>query len=140
MVWVTVSEEAVRRAFKWAARTRLEKFNIAKSSKKALQSLLNKFRLHEPTLKYQMRAGKNDIRLMMKNIERNNIQFWRDVPINYLDPTYNLPNLDLETPPNPEDIVVEEDDEDNVDDSSEGTNMPPEDWNINHKGRYSSPL
>ena len=54
IVWVTASEETVRRAFKVAARTRLENFNIfpsipeiAKLRKKVLQSLLNEFHVHE---------------------------------------------------------------------------------------------
>ena len=57
-----------------------------------------------------------------------------------MDPTENLPDLDLETAPKAEHVASEDDDEYIVYNSPEGRNTPTEDLNSHHKKRYSSPL
>ena len=90
--------------FQGAARVPLEGFIFlliqerAHKRKKATENLLKSFRQFQPNLKYQIRTGKDDIKLMLKIQEKNDFLYWKEVPLEYIDAFNEIPEMELETP------------------------------------------
>ena len=91
--------------FRGAAIVRLENFSVfasipqgAKQRKKELEKLIQSFRVHNKNLKYQIRNGTRNLKLMLKFQEPNDFQFFREVSIDDIDAFNIIPEMELETP------------------------------------------
>ena len=83
IAWITSSERMIMEIFRGAAIVRLENFSVfasipqgAKQRKKELEKLIQSFRVHNKNLKYQIRNGTRNLKLMLKFQEPNDFQFF----------------------------------------------------------------
>ena len=74
----------------------------AKERKREVEKLLKSFREHDRSLKYQIRNGTRDIKLMIKFQEENDFQYWKEIDIEQIDAFETVPDMELSTP-NPDD-------------------------------------
>ena len=105
IAWVNTTEDMVLELFRGAAIVKKKDFSIfpsipqgAKLRKKEVEKLIKTFREHDPSLKYQVRNGEDDIKLMLKFQEQNDFQYWTEVDIEEIDAFGVVPELELVTP------------------------------------------
>ena len=109
IAWVTSNERMVNELFRGAAIIKKENFSMfssipqgAKERKREVEKLLKSFREHDRSLKYQIRNGTRDIKLMIKFQEENDFQYWKEIDIEQIDAFETIPDMELSTP-NPDD-------------------------------------
>ena len=110
--------------------------------KKELENLIKSYREHEPNLRYQIRTGATDIKLMMKFQEPNDFQYWKQVQIEYADPNNTIPDMDYETPPtrNKSEECSTEETPEQVNDTNVKEPEEGDIWEESRKRKERSPL
>ena len=105
IAWITADKHMIKELFKGAGTVKLERFSIfnsipqgAKNRKKVLENLIKSYREHDPNIKYQIRTGYTDLKLMIKYVVENDFTFWREVKVEDIDAFRDVPERDLDTP------------------------------------------
>ena len=107
IAWITMdNEESVQEIFRKTAHLRFEEFNAfpkiplkALKRKKSIEAILINQKKLNSKLRYQIRNGINDLRIMIKFHEPNEYSSYKEVPICFIDPSNECHCLELTTKP-----------------------------------------
>ena len=105
IAWVTMSEKINSMMYAGAAEQRISGFKMFASipagaipRRRELVKILKDINNNNKCIKYQIRAGYQDIKLMLKYQEDNEYARWREVPLSTIDQCDSLPDFVHDTP------------------------------------------